>query len=75
MDEYVGKLAKRIKGQNTVGNGTMIIAEYVSPTAVMIGGELFSHNVFRNPQCILESGDTVLTAQIGTSLYVICKVV
>ena len=74
MGEYTGKLARRIKGQASAG-GTILTAEYVSPGAVRIGGELFSHSVRRNPDCTVQAGDTVLAAQIGSSFYIICKVV
>jgi len=43
------------------------------PSAIRIGGELFSHNVHGNPQCDAMAGDTVLAAQIGSSFYVICR--
>lgn len=77
MGEYTSKLAQKIK--NTKGNdegiGGIRQAEYVSPTAIRIGGQLFSHNVHRNPQCTVMAGDNVLVAHIGPSFYIICKVV
>lgn len=75
MEEYIGKLASRIKKQGTDSSGSILTAEYVSPTAVRIGGELFSHNVFRNPQCTALAGETVLVAHIGNAFYIICKVI
>ena len=78
MGEYTGKLARRIKGQAAAASGgTILMAEYVSPGAIRIGGELFSHSVRCNPAyaAVAETGDTVLAAQIGTSFYIICKVV
>lgn len=80
MGEYTAKLAKRIKEQGSAGgspggSGNLLCAEYVSPSAIRIGGQLFSHNVRRNPECILEAGDTVLAAHVGSAFYIICKVV
>ena len=75
MGEYTGKLARRIKSQAPAAGGTILTAEYVSTGAIRIGGELFSHSVRRNPDCTAQAGDTVLAAQIGSSFYIICKVV
>lgn len=75
MGEYTGKLARRIKGQAPATGGTVLAAEYVSPGAIRIGGELFSHSVRCNPECMAQAGDTVLAVQIGSSFYIICKVV
>ena len=75
MGEYTSKLARKIKDQGVVTGGTILVAEYVSPGAIRIGGELFSHSVSRNPECSLTAGDTVLAAQIGSCFYIICKVV
>lgn len=74
MGEYTSRLAKRIKGKETAGE-RLLTAEYVSPAAIRIGGELFSHNIHRNPECTAAAGDTVLVAQIGSGFYIICKVV
>ena len=51
MGGYTAKLARRIKEQGAGGSSPLILAEYVSPSAIRIGGELFSHNVHGNPQC------------------------
>lgn len=76
MGEYVGKLARRMKKQESgSGTGELLCAEYVSPNAIRIGGQIFSHNVYQNPDCSAQAGDQILVAQIGTSFYVICKVV
>lgn len=75
MGEYTAKLAGRIKNQGGTEAGTIRLAEYVSPSAIRIAGQLFSHNVHNNPDCIIQAGDTVLTVQLGASFYVICKVV
>ena len=77
MGEYTSKLAGKLKGigRQEVGTGTLRCAEYVSPAALRIGGQLFSHNVKRNPDCTAAVGDSVLVAQIGATFYVICKVV
>ena len=73
MGGYTAKLARRIKEQGAGGSSPLILAEYVSPSAIRIGGELFSHNVHGYPQCVATAGDTVLAAQIGSSFYVICR--
>lgn len=77
MGEYAGKLAKRIKesGNNEMEAGVIRCAEYVSPAAIRIGGQLFNHNIYKNPECKAVSGDTVLVGHIGSSFYVMCKVV
>ncbi len=77
MGEHTSKLAGRIKRAGIQEDGTGVIrcAEYVSPSAIRIGGQLFSHNVRRNPDCTAAAGDTVLVTQIGSSFYVVCKVV
>ena len=76
MGEYTGKLARKLKDQGAGGGaGKLLCAEYVSPNAIRLGGHIFSHNVYRNPDCSAQAGDQILAAQIGTSFYVICKVV
>lgn len=76
MGEYTGKLARKLKSQASGnGSGELLCAEYVSTNAIRIGGQIFSHNVYRNPDCSAQAGDQVLAAQIGNSFYVICKVV
>ncbi len=75
MGEYTGKLAKKLRSQQAAGTGGLLCAEYVSPNAIRIGGQTFSHNIHQNPDCSAQAGDSVLAAQIGTSFYVICKVV
>lgn len=77
MGEHTSKLAGRIKraGSQEEGTGVLRCAEYVSPAAIRIGGQLFNHNVRCNPGCTAAAGDTVLVTQIGSNFYVICKVV
>lgn len=76
MGEYTGKLARKLKDQGAGGGaGELLCAEYVSQNAIRLGGHIFSHNVYRNPNCSAQAGDQILAAQIGTSFYVICKVV
>lgn len=77
MGKYTSRLANKIQKSGVQEPGTGIIrsADYVSPSAIRIGGQLFSHNIMRNPECTANPGDTVLVAQIGPSFYIICKVV
>ena len=39
MGGYTAKLARRIKEQGAGGSSPLILAEYVSPSAIRIGGE------------------------------------
>lgn len=77
MGEYTNKLAHEIRraGSPEAGTGVLRRAEYVSPAAVRIGGQLFRHNIHQNPECHATAGDSVLVAHIGPAFYVICKVV
>ena len=52
--------------RDETGSSPLILAEYVSPSAIRIGGGLFSHNVHGNPRVTQLAGDTVLAAQIGS---------
>lgn len=84
MGEYTSRLAQRIK-RNTLGQGggQLLTAEYVSASAIRIGGEVFSHGVHVNPDLLISyecgkkavaAGDSVLVANLGTAFYVICKI-
>ena len=75
MGECTGKLARKLRNQQAAGTGELLCAEYVSPNAIRIGGQTFSHNIYQNPDCSAQVGDSILAAQIGTSFYIICKVV
>lgn len=76
MGEYTVKLARRIKENGSGGeDSSLLCAEYVSASAIRIGGQMFSHNVFHNPECHAQTGDNVLAARIGGAFYVICRVV
>ena len=51
MGEYTGKLARKLRNQQAAGTGELLCAEYVSPNAIRIGGQTFSHNIYQNPDC------------------------
>lgn len=82
MSGYISRLAERIRRGSTGSSAELFLAEYVSPSSIRIGGELFSHDVSINPDLLLSceygkravsAGDTVLAAMIGNSFYVICR--
>lgn len=84
MGRHLSDLAERIKRGGGAPASDLLIAEYVSPTAIKIGGETFSHGIAINPDLLLNctecgkktvrAGEVVLVANIGAQFYVICKV-
>ena len=84
MGRYLSDLAERIKRGSGAPSSDLFIAEYVSPTAIKVGGETFCHGIATNPDLLLncttcgkkaaKAGDIVLVVGIGAQFYVICKV-